>query len=327
VELRDTLILGAAVLDPLINFLNDNTPLYPPWGRVVVIATLFAGAWLVARVAAIVAGRVLAWHDARHPGTEHDLGAKIANIKRRETSVAIIRTTIGYAAFTVALILSVAQVAGGVDRLATIAGGLFAILVGVFVAQRFLTDLLAGLTMFVERWYSVGDTIVAVTNYELQGVVEDMSLRRTRMRSVTGEVINVHNAQIVAVRVLPAGVKELAYELFASERDAGEDLVEEVARMVPEGPTTFIKRPWIEHVEELSPALVRIRVRATVVPGREWLAEEFFPDLLKERAPDGLIVHGPVPLAVDERAVRSFARASAATRWNARRALHEHAAA
>lgn len=315
------------MLDPLVNFLNDSTPLYPPWGRIVVAVALFAGAWLVARFAALVAGRILTWHDGRHPETEDDLGAKIGNIKRRETSVAIVRTTIGYVAFTVALILSVAQVAGGVDRLATIAGGLFAVLVGVFVAQRVLTDLIAGLTMFAERWYSVGDTIVAVTNFELQGVVEDMSLRRTRMRSVTGEVINIHNSQIVAVRVLPAGVKELAYELFVSERDAGKDLIEEVAWMVPEDPTTFIRRPWIEHVEELSEALVRIRVRATVAPGREWLAEEFFPDLLKERAREGLIVHGPVTLAVDERATRSFARASAATRWNARRAQREQAAA
>lgn len=326
-NVRDTPVLGSSLLDPLVNFLNDSTPLYPPWGRIVVAVALFAGAWLVARFAALVAGRILTWHDGRHPETEDDLGAKIGNIKRRETSVAIVRTTIGYVAFTVALILSVAQVAGGVDRLATIAGGLFAVLVGVFVAQRVLTDLIAGLTMFAERWYSVGDTIVAVTNFELQGVVEDMSLRRTRMRSVTGEVINIHNSQIVAVRVLPAGVKELAYELFVSERDAGEDLIEEVAWMVPEDPTTFIRRPWIEHVEELSEALVRIRVRATVAPGREWLAEEFFPDLLKERAREGLIVHGPVTLAVDERATRSFARASAATRWNARRAQREQAAA
>ena len=326
-ELRDTPVLGSFVLDPLVNFLNDSTPLYPPWGRIVVIAALFAGAWLVARVAALVARRVLAWHNARHPETEDDLGAKIGNIKRRETSVGIVRTTIGYVAFTAALILSIAQMAGGVDRLATIAGGLSAILVGVFVAQRVLTDLIAGFTMFAERWYSVGDTIVAVTNYELQGVVEDMSLRRTRMRSVTGEVITIHNSQIVAVRVLPAGVKELAYELFASDRDPAEDLVEEVARMVPEGPTTFIRRPWIEQVEVLSEALVRVRIRATVAPGREWLAEEFFPDLLKERASDGLIVHGPVTLAVDERATRTFARASATTRWNARRAQREQAAA
>jgi hypothetical protein len=40
----------------------------------------------------------------------------------------------------------------------------------------------------------------------------------------------------------------------------------------------------------------------------------FFADLLRERAEDGLIAHGPVTLAVDESAARSFARATAATR-------------
>ena len=315
------------MLDPLIDLLNDQTPLFPPWGRVVVTAALFAFAWLVARLAAVVAAKVLAWNDRRHPESEADLGLKIANLKRRETAVAIVRTTIGYAAFGGALLFSIAQLAGGVDRLAAIAGGLFAVLLGVFVAQRVLVDVIAGLAMFMERWYSVGDTIVIVTTKELQGVVEDVSLRRTRLRALNGEVINIHNSEIVAVRVLPAGVKELAHELFVSDRDAGEELVEAVARIVPEGPTTFVKRPWIEHVEDLSATLVRIRVRATIAPGREWLAEDFFPDLLRERADAGLIVHGPVTLAVDERATRTFARASAATRWHARRAHREHAAA
>jgi moderate conductance mechanosensitive channel len=231
-----------------------------------------------------------------------------------------VRTTIAYVAFSVAAVLSVAQTMGGVDRLAAIAGGLFAVLIGVFVAQRMLIDMVAGFTMFMERWFSVGDTIEIVSAYPLQGVVEDVSLRRTRIRAVTGEVINVHNSQIFAVRVLPSGVKELALELFVRDRDAGEELVESASRLVPEGPTTFIVRPWLESVEELSPALVRLSIRATLAPGREWLAEDFLPDLLKEQASEGLIVHGPVALAVDERASRSFARASAATRWTARRA-------
>jgi small conductance mechanosensitive channel len=168
--------------------------------------------------------------------------------------------------------------------------------------------------MFVERWYSVGDTVVLVAGLELQGVVEDMSLRRTKLRSLTGEVIQVHNGQIMAARVLPHGVKELAIEIFVSKRDEGERLLADVARILPEGPTTFIKRPWISNVEELSAVLTRIRVHTTVAPGREWLAENFFSDLLKQRASDGLIVHGPVAFAVDERATRSFARASATTR-------------
>ncbi len=308
-----------AMLDNLI----DHSPLSSPLGRVVAIVALFAIAWVVARTAAALAARVLTWHDRRQEDVEElRLGEKIATLKRRETSVAIVRTSIAYVAFAIAGILSIAQVTGGVDRLATIAGGVFAVLVAAFIAQRFLIDVVAGFAMFVERWYSVGDTIVVHANQELQGVVEDLSLRRTRLRTVTGEVINVNNSSITAVRVIPSGAKEFALELFVSDRADGEDLVDAVSLMVPEGPTTFIRRPWIEQIEELSPALVRITVRATVAPGREWLAEDFFPDLLKERAHDGLIVHGPVILTVDERALRSFARASAATRWNQRRLDH-----
>jgi hypothetical protein len=319
---------SASVLDPIINLLNDQTPLFAPWGRILVIAGLFLLAWLVSRAAARVAGRLLAWHERRQDGVEElDLGRKMGTIKRRETTVAIVRTSIATVAFALAAVLSIAQLTGGVDRLTAIAGGIFVVLMAAFVAQRLLVDMIAGLTMFVEDWYSVGDTIVILSAHPLQGVVEDLSLRRTRLRAVNGETINVHNSQIYAVKVLPSGVKELALELFVSDRAAGEDIVETVSLMVPVGPTTFIRRPWIEQVEELSPELVRMRVRATIAPGREWLAEDFFPDLMKERAHEGLLVHGPVTLAVDEAATRTFARASAATRWNARRAAMQAAPA
>ena len=301
------------MLDPLINILTSNTSLPSLWGRTIVIVALFAAAWGISRLSAFVARRVLMWHDRRHSESDVEVTGKIANIKRRETLVSVIRTGIAYAAFAAAVVLSLAQLTGGVDGLTALAGASFAIIVTAFAAQRLLIDILAGLSMFLERWYSVGDTVVLVAAIELQGVVEDVSLRRTKLRSLNGEVIQVHNSQITAARVLPRGVKELAIELFVSKRDEGERLVEDVVRILPEGPTTFAQRPWISGVDELSPVLTRIRMLAKVAPGREWLAESFFSDLLKQRAPDGLIVHGPVTLAVDERAARSFARASATT--------------
>jgi small conductance mechanosensitive channel len=308
------------MLDPLIHLLTSQTPLPSPWGRVIVIAALFGAAWVVSRLSAIVARRVLAWHDRRHSASDLEATGKIAGLKRRETLVSVIRTGIAYASFGAAVVLSVAQLTGGVDRLTAIAGASFALIIAGFAAQRLLIDILAGFTMFLERWYSVGDTVVIVAGLELQGVVEDVSLRRTKLRALNGEVIQVHNSQISAVRVLPRGVKELAVELFVSKREEGERLVEDVAGLLPEGPTTFIRRPAIVAVDELSPVLARIRIQTTVAPGREWLAESFFSDLLKQRAPNGLIVHGPVALAVDERAARSFARASATTRRTFERA-------
>src|SRR5438128_6593677 len=282
--------------------------------NVLTIVFLFAAAWAVSRLSAVVARRVMAWSDRRHRTPSGDLSAKIVELKRRETTVAVIRTGIAYLAFAAALILTAAQLTGGFGRLTAIAGASFVLILVGFSAQRMLMDIIAGFNMFVERWYSVGDTI-AIPMLEVQGIVEDLSLRRTKLRSLDGEVINIHNSQIAAVRVLPGGVKELDVELVASDRDAAERLVLDVAAVLREGPTTFVQRPHVHQIDDLAPGLVRLRMRTAVAPGREWLVHGFYTDLLKERAEKHLIVHGPVVLTVDEGATRSFARASAATRW------------
>jgi moderate conductance mechanosensitive channel len=281
------------------------------------IFCLFAAAWLVSRGAAYIARKVLSWHDRHTEAAAATVALRIANVKRRETTVAVIRAAIAYAAFAVAIVLSAAQLTGGLSKLSTLAGASFVLILAGFAVQRVLTDVIAGTMMFVEHWYAVGDTI-AIPALELQGVVEDVSLRRTKLRTLDGETIQVSNSQIPAVRVLPEGLKELSIELFVTDRERGEKLVQSVQRILPEGPTTFARRPWIAEVNELDDRLVRINMRATVVAGREWLVEGFLSDLLKERADDDFIVHGPVVLSVNEDAARSFARASAATRWRPR---------
>jgi hypothetical protein len=278
------------------------------------IILLFAAAWAVSRLSALIARKVLSWHDRRHHAPTGDLRAKIIELKRRETTVAVIRTGIAYVAFATAFVLAAAQLTGGFDRLTAVAGASFLLILAGFSAQRVLVDLIAGFSMFTEKWYSVGDTI-AIPTMELQGVVEDVSLRRTKLRSLDGEVVNIHNSQIPAVRVLPSGMKEFDVEIVASSREAAELLVADVAALLPAGPTTFSQRPQIHEIDDLAPGLVRLRIRAAVAPGREWLVNGFYTDLLKERADKHLIVHGPVVLTVDEGAARSFARASAATRW------------
>jgi small-conductance mechanosensitive channel len=278
------------------------------------IILLFAAAWAVSRLSALIARKGLAWHDRRHHAPSGDLRAKIIELKRRETSVAVVRTGIAYLAFVAAVVLASAQITGGFDRLTTFAGASFVLILAGFAIQRILIDILAGFSMFIERWYSVGDTI-AIPALEVQGVVEDLSLRRTKLRSLDGEVINIHNSQIPAVRVLPGGLKEFDVELVASDREKAERLVIDVGSVLPEGPTTFVNRPQVHAIDELAPGFVRVRMRTAVAPGREWLVQGFYADLLKERAERHLIVHGPVVLGVDEGASRSFARASAATRW------------
>src|SRR5436309_13475172 len=165
------------------------------------VACLFVGAWLISRGAAYVARKVLLWHDRHTEAAAATVDLRIANVKRRETTVAVIRAAIGYAAFAVAIVLSAAQLTGGLNKLTTLAGASFVIILAGFAIQRVLMDVIAGTMMFVERWYAVGDTIAIPTLDGLQGVVEDVSLRRTRLRTLDGETIQVANSQIPAVRV------------------------------------------------------------------------------------------------------------------------------
>ena len=114
------------------------------------VVSLFAGAWLISRGAAYVARKVLAWHDRHTEAAAATVDLRIANVKRRETTVAVIRAAIAYAAFAVAIVLSAAQLTGGLNKLTTLAGASFVIILAGFAIQRVLMDVIAGTMMFVE---------------------------------------------------------------------------------------------------------------------------------------------------------------------------------
>ena len=288
--------------------LQDSIPVTGEWRTATLIIGAFVVAWVVARASGRVAEIVTRWWERRHgdAGPSPDDTAALRGVKQRDTAVSLIRTTVRYIAFGLALVFSIVQISGFSKVTALAGASLIVVLIG-FAGQRFLTDIIAGFLMFFEGWFSVGDTIT-VEPWALSGVVEEMSLRSTTLRAVTGEKIRVNNSAIYAARVLPKGVREVEIEMMATDGDDCRRVVEEVARIVPAGPTRFVRRPEVVEVEVLDDDLVRVLVHASVAHGREWLVEGFLPDLLKERAPEGLIAHGPIVMFVDERATRRFAR-------------------
>ena len=52
-----------------------------------------------------------------------------------------------------------------------------------------LRDITTGSVMIAERWYGVGDYIIAEPFLNIQGVVEQVSLRSTKLRGLSGEVV------------------------------------------------------------------------------------------------------------------------------------------
>ncbi len=291
----------------LIDELDRHTPLGRPLATLLVVVALFLLAWIVSRLAGRVAATYVD-HSARRQGAgvELDTGV-ITSLRQRETAISLIGTTIRYLAFALAFVLSIAALSGA-HRLQTVVGASFLAIVIAFAAQRFLTDVIAGLLMFFEGWFRIGDT-VAIDALQVQGVVESVSLRSLTIRSITGEILHVPNSQVVALRVIPRGYREVEVEFFTSALEPGRELVEQIARIVPVGPTRFVRRPALIDSEALDDDLYRITARCAVAVGREWLAQDFLPTLIKERAAEGLLVHGPIVTYIDEQAAQSFARA------------------
>jgi hypothetical protein len=290
----------------LVDLLNDSTPLSAPLGQLIVIAAVFFAAWLVGRAAGRIASFFVLRGERRHAPDFEDTGV-IASLKQRETAISLGRATVRATIYVLAALLALSVLVGA-DRIETIAGASFLVILLAFAAQRFLADVIAGLLMFHERWFRIGDTIV-IEPWKVEGVVEELTLRAVTVRSAEGEVMRVSNSEVKAVRVLPRGYREAEIELFVSDEGAGRELLSHVARIVPSGPTHFLRRPAVVEVESLEEDLHRIRSRAAVPSGRAWLALELLPSLMRERADDGLIVHGPVVAWVDEQAERRFARA------------------
>src|SRR5262249_33031735 len=149
-----------------------------------------------------------------------------------------------------------------------------------------------------------GDT-VAIDPLQVNGVVEAVSLRSLTIRSITGEMIHVPNSQVSMLRVIPRGYRDVEVEIFTTKLDAGERLIEQVAAVVPFGATRFVQRPAVVETETLDESLYRVTAHCAVAVGREWLAEEPLPALIRERADEGLLVHGPIVTYLDENAQRS----------------------
>jgi len=288
--------------------LESSLPIARAAAVALFVVVVFVTAWLVSRVAQRLAARFVDRVERKRRPADGELDtALMTSLRQRQTAIDLIATSVRFLAFAIAVIVSLLAISGA-QRLQTIIGASFLAVVLGFLVQRFLVDVIAGLLMFFEGWFRLGDT-VAIDAWNAQGVVEAVSLRALRIRTIRGEIVYVPNSQVVTLRVIPRGYRKVEVEFFASEPGKGRKLVEEIAPIVPVGSTQFLRPPEIVETESLASDLYRITAHCAVAAGREWLAEDLLPKLMKERAEEGLLVHGPVVTFVDERATQTFARA------------------
>ncbi len=190
---------------------------------------------------------------------------------RAESISNVLGSTVSVVVWSIALMTALGIV--GIDLGPLIAGaGIAGVALG-FGAQSLVQDCIAGLFMLMEDQYGIGDV---VDLGEAVGVVEEITLRATVLRSLNGTVWHVPNGQVQRVGNLSqlwsvAVVDvDVAYDTaLAPARALIEQAVQEVCA-TEEFADKVLEAPTVLGVESLGADGITIRAIVKVEPGNQW---------------------------------------------------------
>ncbi|HEY8992233.1 MAG TPA: mechanosensitive ion channel domain-containing protein [Candidatus Microsaccharimonas sp.] len=174
-----------------------------------------------------------------------------------------------------------------------------------------LRDITSGSAMMIEQWYGVGDHVRIEPFADMQGVVERVTLRSTRIRNLNGEIIWVNNQHIQGIRITTKGIRTIALEIFVTNLKKGQLLVKKANDRLPNGQLLMVSPLQIVEETAVGDNLWHITAIGETAPGREWLIEKAAVDLIKEmdeRSSSPVIAHGPLARYADVEAEKKFKR-------------------
>jgi small conductance mechanosensitive channel len=155
-----------------------------------------------------------------------------------------------------------------------------------FGAQSLVKDFLAGIFIFMEDQYGVGDV---VDLGEAVGSVEAVTLRMTRLRDVNGTVWYVPNGEIMRVGNQSQNWSRAVLDVNVGY---GEDLVrvQQVLRDVAHDlwqdedfTDVIIEEPEVTGVENLNADSVTVRVMVKTAPLQQWAVARALRQRIKSR--------------------------------------------
>ena len=238
--------------------------------------------------------RVLRWRRRR---AEDLLDAEaVARIKRQDTAITLIRNALRYVIFVI-VVLFILSIFVRNPLPATAGATIIAAVIG-FGAQSFLRDVIAGFSIIFEGQYSVGD-FIHVKPQDISGIVEELGLRMTKIRSLSGEVSYIPNGAMQGVINYVSGQQRFNVEVQLSDAEA----VPRVLGSLEEAAELYLTPPRLVEREE-SGGRTRLRILAGVLPSMAWLVEENLVERVKAAAGEDSLAADPLVYKVDQENLR-----------------------
>ena len=244
-------------------------------GDLLVIILLVLGAILLTRLADWARGRIMQRIDTRFTLTEELVRSEAA--KHRHVVAQVLTWSVVAVIYVVTAVLVVQRL--GVPLAGLVApAALISAALG-FGLQRFVQDIGAGFFITGERQYGFGDVVrISVTGVSepAVGTVEEVTLRVTRIRSVSGEVIITPNGQIAQVTNLSRDWARAVIDVpVPSTIDVGHatEVLQRVGRDVYAEDRLrkmMLDEPTVMGVERIEVDVFSVRMVARTLPGMQF---------------------------------------------------------
>ena len=246
----------------------------PQWATAATLVAVLVAAFVVRRVLLNVLARFFVALAARSPSLEERKRIQtLARVLRHAASLTLIVVAVLVGLNTIGV--SIAPILG--------AAGVAGVAIG-FGAQSLVKDFFSGMFLLLENQIRVGDVVEVAGK---TGVVEELTLRRTKLRSFDGAVHYVSNGLITTVSNFSTEFAFAVADVGVSYR---EDLDHVYSVMRATAATlredemfrsAIVDALDIAGVEQLADSAIVIRCRMKTLPAEQWRVRREFLKRLK----------------------------------------------
>jgi len=188
--------------------------------------------------------------------------------RRDETMKRLLQNVVAYIIYFIAILMALDKV--GVNVTGLIAGaGILGLAIG-FGAQSLVKDIITGFFVIFEDQFAVGDY---VRIGQIEGTVEEIGLRTTKIKTVTGELNIIPNGNILevtnysihnSVAVVDIGIS------YESDVDRAESVITNLLEGMQDRYEDLVRAPELLGIQSFGASEVVLRITAETLPMRHF---------------------------------------------------------
>jgi moderate conductance mechanosensitive channel len=249
------------------------------------ILIILVGAWIIRRVANGLVHRMLKYivrPDVYPTKTDRE--------KRVKTLGGLVRGVIRLIVYAVTALLIVGELYPSLRTALFTSAGVIGVIIGLG-AQNLIKDIVTGIFIITENQFRVGDEVTLTAGMglgQVEGQVEDITIRTTVLRDLSGNVHHIANGNIGVTTNKTLGFSRMNEEIvvaFDTDLSKLERVIKKVGEemaALPDMQNRIIEPPYLASVKGFADDGVSVRVLAKTNAAAQWKTRSEFYRLLQK---------------------------------------------